>query len=87
MHSSEVCINLMYPVNLFRMPLCLNANVIIKDTAKTESWKKANVNNFYIQYLKILNTAAKELNTNISTIEMLLFAKAEELVETTFKNK
>ena len=46
---------------------------------KTETWKKANVNNFYIQYLKILNTVAKELNTNISTIECYCLLKQRNL--------
>mgnify|MGYP006145565689 FL=1 len=76
---------ILFPILSSRNKTVALGNKIIKNTAKNEFWKKANVNNFYIKYLKILNTVAKELNTNISTIEMLLFAKAEELVETTFK--
>ena len=76
---------ILFPILSSRNKTVALGNKILKNTAKTEFWKKANVNNFYVQYLKILNTVAKELNTNISTIEMLLFAKAEELVETTFK--
>ena len=76
----------LFPVLPSRNKIVAIGNKLIKDTAKSESWKKANEENFYTQYLKILNYVAIELSTNISTIEMLLFAKAEEIVENTYPN-
>jgi hypothetical protein len=76
----------LFPILPSRNKIVAIGNKLIKDTAKSESWKKANEENFYTQYLKILNYVAIELSTNISTIEMLLFAKAEEIVENTYPN-
>lgn len=76
----------LFPVLPSRNKIVAIGNKLIKDTAKSESWEKANEENFYTQYLKILNYVAIELSTNISTIEMLLFAKAEEIVENTYPN-
>ena len=56
-------------------------NKLIKQTAKTESWRKTKNESFYRDYLDILKSVADELGADISTIEMLLFAKAEELVD------
>ena len=75
----------LFPVLPSRNKIVAIGNKLIKATAKSESWKKAYEENFYTQYLKILNYVAKELNSDISTIEMLLFAKAEELVQDTYK--
>ena len=76
----------LFPVLPSRNKIVAIGNKLIKDTAKSESWEKANEENFYTQYLKILNYVAIELSTNISTIEMLLFAKAEELVQDAYPN-
>ena len=76
----------LFPVLPSRNKIVAIGNKLIKETAKSESWEKANEENFYTQYLKILNYVAIELSTNISTIEMLLFAKAEEIVENTYPN-
>jgi len=78
---------ILFPVLSSRNKIVALGNKLIKMTAKTESWKKAFEENFYKQYLIILRTVAIELETDISTIEMLLFAKAEELVENAFKNE
>ena len=56
---------ILFPILSSRNKTVALGNKIIKNTTKTESWKKASLNNFYTQYLKILNTVAKELNTNI----------------------
>ena len=76
----------LFPILPSRNKIVAIGNKLIKDTAKSESWEKANEENFYTQYLKILNYVAIELSTYISTIEMLLFAKAEEIVENTYPN-
>ena len=46
----------------------------------SKDWLKLNKNEFYNFYLELLYITAKELKTNISTIEMLLFAKATEII-------
>ena len=76
----------LFPVLPSRNKIVALGNKLIKATAKSESWEKAYEENFYTQYLKILNSVAKELNSDISTIEMLLFAKAEELVQDAYAN-
>ena len=58
----------------------------LKILARNYNWTKASENNFYMQYIDILKSVAKAKETNIATIEMLLFAKAEELVLETFFN-
>lgn len=75
---------ILFPVLSSRNKVVAKGNKLIKETAKNEKWKKANEDIFYNQYLSILEKVAQEYNTNISTVEMLLFAKAEELVELTF---
>ncbi|MDA9357098.1 hypothetical protein N9R05_02680, partial [Flavobacteriaceae bacterium] len=76
----------LFPVLSSRNKIVALGNKLIKATSKEESWEKAYEENFYTQYLKILNSVAKELSTDVSTIEMLLFAKAEELVQKTYPN-
>jgi hypothetical protein len=74
----------LFPILSSRNKVIARGNKLIKETAKIENWKKANEEIFYDQYLEILEKVAVEVNTNVSTIEMLLFAKAEELVKVTF---
>ena len=47
----------------------------------SKDWKKVGNNEFYSLYLELLFVTAKELNTNISIIEMLLFAKSTDLIK------
>jgi hypothetical protein len=54
------------------------ANRKLKEISK--DWKKVGNNEFYSLYLELLYVTAKELNTNISIIEMLLFAKATYVI-------
>ena len=77
---------LLFPVLSSRNKRVALGNKLIRKTAKTESWTKAYDETFYKQYLNILKSVANELESDISTIEMLLFAKAEELVGKTFPN-
>ena len=55
------------------------ANMKLKEISK--DWKKVGNNEFYSLYLELLFVTAKELNTNISIIEMLLFAKSTDLIK------
>lgn len=71
----------LFPVLSSRNKAVARGNKLVKETSKFENWNKAKYETFYIEYLEILNHVAKEFNSNVSTVEMLLFAKAEELVE------
>ena len=75
---------ILFPILPSRNKKVTLGNKLIRQTAKTESWKKTYYETFYKQYLNILKSVANELSSDISTIEMLLFAKAEELVDKTF---
>jgi hypothetical protein len=55
------------------------ANKQLKDISK--DWKKVGNNEFYSLYLELLYVTAKELNTNISIIEMLLFARSTDVIK------
>jgi hypothetical protein len=55
------------------------ANKHLKEISK--NWVKLKNDKFYELYLSLLNETAKEVNTNISTLEMLLFAKATEIID------
>ena len=66
---------------------CFLRNIIntLKAISKNEKWKVFDDDTFYKQYLDILKNVSEELSANISTVEMLLFAKAEELIGKSFK--
>jgi hypothetical protein len=55
------------------------ANKQLKDISK--DWKKIGKDEFYSLYLELLFVTAKELNTNISIIEMLLFARSTDVIK------
>ncbi len=55
------------------------ANRNLKKISK--EWKKASNQEFYSFYLELLHATAKELKINISIIEMLLFAKATDIIK------
>ena len=76
----------LFPILPSRNKKVALGNKLIRTIAKSESWAKAYDETFYKQYLNILRSVANDLDSDISTIEMLLFAKAEELVDKTFPN-
>lgn len=76
---------------LFPILASQNKRIIIvnkktKSISKEYNWIIPNQYTFYNEYLELLRVVANDLNSNISTVEMLLFAKAEELLEKAFKN-
>ena len=77
----------LYPLLPSQNKIITNANKRFKIIAKMQKWRVCDEATFYMQYLDILKEAAKKLNTNISTIEMLLFAKAEQLIDIALKNE
>jgi disulfide oxidoreductase YuzD len=76
----------LFPILSSRNNVIKRGNDQLKILARNYNWTKVSENNFYMQYIDILKSVAKAKETNISTIEMLLFAKAEELVLETFFN-
>ena len=72
---------ILFPVLDSRNKLIKAANSQIKIISKIENWGKISNKDFYNSYLILLKSIANELNSDISTIEMLLFAKAEEVVK------
>lgn len=81
----------LYPVLTSRNNVIKKGIKLFKIEAKNQAWETApdcTFYNTYIGYLK--NTASsfdKKLNVSVATIEMLLFAKAEELVKQAFPSE
>lgn len=82
------CLQIIYPVKnkvLFPNLVSRNKTVkkgqeIVKLNSKLNSWDMVNLKTFYKDYLVLLKKVAFNRKTNISTVEMLLFAKAEKLI-------
>ena len=81
----------LYPVLTSRNNAIKKGIKLFKDKAITQAWETALECRFYSTYLKYLKNAAssldKDRNASVTTIEMLLFAKAEELVKEAFPNE
>jgi len=71
----------LFPILSSQNNTITKANIVLKRISKVENWKIANEYNFYEEYLTLLKKSSSLLNTDISTVEMLLFAKAEELID------
>lgn len=70
---------ILFPILPSRNNKISSANQNLKQISK--NWDKLENDKFYELYLSLLKETAKEIKTNISTIEMLLFAKATELID------
>lgn len=75
----------LFPILASQNKRIIIANKKTKSISKECNWIKPNQYTFYIEYLGLLSEVANELSSNISTVEMLLFAKAEELYEKAFE--
>ena len=71
----------LYPLLSSRNNKIKIGNKMLDTLSKKGSWTKANDIDFYNDYLVLLNGVANKRNEHISTVEMLLFAKAEDLVD------
>lgn len=71
----------LYPILASQNKRIIQANKKLKLISTEYNWIKPNEFTFYNEYLELLSSSANELNSNISTVEMLLFAKAEELIK------
>lgn len=68
----------LFPVLSSRNNTVIEGNKLIKKMAANNKWVRPV--NFYEYYLDLLQDIANKRNVNLSTVEMLLFAKAEVLV-------
>ena len=75
----------LYPLLSSRNVIISRGKDIIMEKANQGKWWKVDDSKFYFDYLNLLQKIAEMRCTNISTVEMLLFAKAESLV-TEIKN-
>jgi hypothetical protein len=89
------CLQIISPVNApILFPLLLGQNKLIKlgnrmvlQYASAHGWAVAHEREFYRQYNSILSSAGQLLGANLYTLEMLLFAKAPELLQEAFPNE
>lgn len=71
---------LLFPLLPSRNNNIKKANLSLKKLSSTKKLNFHKPSNVYKEYLKILSNVAQSIDTNIATIEMLLFSKAEDLV-------
>ncbi len=71
---------ILFPVLSSRNRIISDGGRKIKYISKHYDWKRLNDSEFYYLYLELLKNVARQVNTSISTVEMLLFAKAENIV-------
>ncbi len=89
------CLQIISPVNTpILFPLLLSQNKLIsfgnrmlQRYASAHGWAVAHEREFYRQYNNILSSAAQLLGSNLYTLEMLLFAKAPELLREAFPHE
>lgn len=89
------CLQITGPVNLpMRFPLLLGQNKLISlgsrmvlRYASVHGWPAAREGDFYRGYNNVLSSAAQLLGANLYTLEMLLFAKAPELLQEAFPDE
>lgn len=70
----------LFPILQSRNTTITNGNLSIKEIARKSQWQEIHPVNVYAEYLSLLKTTSEKFEKEISIIEMLLFAKAEELV-------
>jgi hypothetical protein len=58
----------------------IDANKRLKTESISKGWEIASPDCFYEEYLEILKAIADENNSDVATIEMLLFATTEDLI-------
>jgi len=75
-----------FPLLLGQNKLINFGNRMLQRYASAHRWAVAHESEFYRQYNNILSSAAQLLGSNLYTLEMLLFAKAPELLQEVFPN-
>lgn len=72
---------ILYPILASQNKKIIAANKILKSISRDQNWSHANELTFYNEYMEVLRSASRHLNTDISTVEMLLFAQVGELIK------
>jgi hypothetical protein len=72
---------ILFPVLASQNKKIISANKNLIILSKTQNWQLVDKSTFYNQYINLLKEVAIELNSDISSIEMLLFSKAEDLID------
>jgi flagellar biosynthesis/type III secretory pathway chaperone len=70
----------LYPLLSSRNKKVVDAIERLKKESISNGWEIASPDCFYQEYLEILKATAEETNSNVATIEMLLFATTEDLI-------
>lgn len=78
---------IVFPLLLGQNKLINLGNRMVRRYASAHGWAAAHEREFYQQYNSILSSAAQLLGANLYTLEMLLFAKAPELLHEEFPNE
>jgi hypothetical protein len=77
----------LFPILMGQNKRVNKAGQIISDHAFKNKWQKLGADKFYKRYLEIISEAATQLNCDIYTVEMLLFARVLSLFEKAFPNE
>jgi hypothetical protein len=77
----------LFPVLTSRNKTIEKGNKLLKETGENLKWRNVSKNSFYREYLGQITKIAEERGIFIFTIEMLLFAKAEELIRQAFPDE
>jgi hypothetical protein len=83
---SQVDTPIVFPLLLGQNKLIRLGTKMVLRYAYAHGWAVAHESGFYRQYNSILSSAAQLLGANLYTLEMLLFAKAPELLQEAFPN-
>ena len=59
---------------------------LLRQYATQHGWARLNAQEFYRHYIHVISIAASNLRCPLYTVEMLLFAKAEDLSRVAFRN-
>jgi hypothetical protein len=78
---------MVFPLLLGQNKLIILGNRMVLRYTSAHGWATAHEREFYRQYNSILSSAAQLLGANLYTLEMLLFAKAPELLQEAFPNQ
>ena len=78
---------ILFPLLLSQNKLISFGNRLLRGYAFAHRWGVADEGEIYPRYNTILSSAAQLLGSNLYTLEMLLFAKAPELLQEAFPNE
>jgi len=84
---SPVSLPKKFPLLASQNKLMILGNRLVLGYASIHAWAIAQERDFYQQYNSVLSSAAQLVRANLYTLEMLLFAKAPELLQLAFTDE